>query len=197
PRVVVVTDRKELDRQIAATFAHTRLNPARATSGQNLVDLLKNGKADVITTIINKFNTAEKREHKNLSRDVFLLVDESHRSNYGLLATKMRAVFPNACYIGFTGTPLMKQEKNTMAKFGKLIHKYTIKDGVEDGAIVPLIYEGRFVEQHVDEANSDLWFQQTTKRLTEAQRDDLSRKWSSIRRLTSTDARIKRIALDI
>ena len=197
PKVVVVTDRKELDRQIAATFAHTRLNPARATSGRNLVELLGSGKADVVTTIINKFNTAEKMEHKNFSRDVFLLVDESHRSNYGLLATKMRAVFPNACYIGFTGTPLMKKEKNTMAKFGKLIHKYTIKDGVDDGAIVPLIYEGRFVEQNVDEANIDLWFKQTTKRFTEAQRDDLSRKWSSIRRLTSTDARIKRIALDI
>ena len=197
PKVVIVTDRKELDRQIAATFAHTRLNPARASSGRNLVQLLKSGKADVITTIINKFNTAEKLEHKDLSRDVFLLVDESHRSNYGELATKMRTVFPNACYIGFTGTPLMKKEKNTMAKFGKLIHKYTIADGVEDGAIVPLIYEGRFVEQHVDEENIDLWFQQTTKRLTESQRNDLSRKWSSIRRLTSTDARIKRIALDI
>ena len=82
----------------------------------------------------------------------------------------MRAVFPNACYIGFTGTPLMKKEKNTMAKFGKLIHKYTIKDGVEDGAIVPLIYEGRFVQQNVDEDNIDLWFKQTTKRLTETQR---------------------------
>lgn len=197
PKVVIVTDRKELDRQIAATFAHTRLNPARASSGRNLVELLNSGKADVITTIINKFNTAEKMEHKNLSRDVFLLVDESHRSNYGLLATKMRTVFPNACYIGFTGTPLMKKEKNTMAKFGGLIHKYTIRDGVEDGAIVPLIYEGRFVEQRVDEVNIDLWFQQTTKRLTEPQREDLSRKWSSIRRLTSTDARIKRIALDI
>ena len=133
PKVVIVTDRKELDRQIAATFAHTRLNPARASSGRNLVQLLKSGKADVITTIINKFNTAEKLEHKDLSRDVFLLVDESHRSNYGELATKMRTVFPNACYIGFTGTPLMKKEKNTMAKFGKLIHKYTIADGVEMG----------------------------------------------------------------
>lgn len=197
PRVIVVTDRKDLDRQITATFAHTRLTPARATSGRNLVKLLNSGKADVVTTIINKFNTAEKMEQRNFSRDVFLLVDESHRSNYGLLATKMRTVFPNACYIGFTGTPLMKKEKDTMQKFGGLIHKYTIRDGVEDGAIVPLIYDGRFVEQTVDEANIDLWFQQTTRRLTEAQREDLSRKWSSIRRLTSTDARIKRIALDI
>ncbi len=197
PKVVIVTDRKELDRQIAATFAHTRLKPARATSGRNLVELLESGKADVVTTLINKFDTAERMEHRDLSRDVFLLVDESHRSNYGLLATKMRTVFPNACYIGFTGTPLMKKEKNTLARFGKLIHTYTIRDGVADKAIVPLIYEGRFVEQTVDEANVDLWFKQTTKRLTEAQREDLSRKWSSIRRLTSTDARIRRIALDI
>lgn len=197
PRVVIVTDRKELDGQIAATFAHTRLNPARATSGRHLVELVNSGKADVITSIINKFNTAERMSTKNESRDVFILVDESHRSNYGIMATKMRSVFPNACYIGFTGTPLMKKEKNTMAKFGKLIHKYTIKDGVDDGAIVPLIYEGRFVDQNVDEENIDLWFEQTTKRLTDAQKEDLAKKWSSIRRLTSTDARIKRIALDI
>lgn len=197
PRVVIVTDRKELDAQIAATFAHTRLTPARATSGRHLVELVNSARADVITSIINKFNTVERQEVKNPSRDIFVLVDESHRSNYGLMATRMRSVFPNACYIGFTGTPLMKSEKNTMARFGRLIHKYTIRDGVEDGAIVPLIYEGRFVEQKVDEENIDLWFKQTTRRLTEAQREDLRKKWSSIRRLTSTDARIKRIALDI
>ena len=197
PRVVIVTDRKELDKQITETFSHTRLNPARATSGRHLVNLVNSSKADVITSIINKFNTVERLETKNFSRYIFILVDESHRSNYGLMATKMRSVFPNACYIGFTGTPLMKKEKNTMTKFGKLIHKYTIKDGVDDGAIVPLIYEGRFVEQTVDEQNIDLWFKQTTKRLTDAQKEDLRKKWSSIRRLTSTDARIKRIALDI
>lgn len=197
PRVVIVTDRKELDGQIAATFSHTRLNPARATSGRHLVELVASGKADVVTTIINKFNTAERLAARNTSRDVFVLIDESHRSNYGSMAAKMRTVFPNACYIGFTGTPLMKREKNTLTKFGKLIHKYTIQDGVEDGAIVPLIYEGRFVEQKVDEENIDMWFRQTTKRLTDPQKEDLRRKWSSIRRLTSTDARIKRIALDI
>lgn len=197
PRVVIVTDRKELDAQIAATFAHTRLTPARATSGRHLVELVNSARADVITSIINKFNTVERQEVKNPSRDIFVLVDESHRSNYGLMATRMRSVFPNACYIGFTGTPLMKSEKNTMARFGRLIHKYTIRDGVEDGAIVPLIYEGRFVEQKVDEENIDLWFKQTTRRLTEAQQEDLRKKWSSIRRLTSTNARIKRIALDI
>lgn len=197
PKVVIVTDRKELDKQIAKTFTHTRCRPARATSGKNLMGLIDEGKADIITTIINKFNTVENSGLKALGRDIFILVDESHRSNYGELSTKMRVVFPNACYIGFTGTPLMKSEKNTMTKFGKLIHKYTIKDGVEDRAIVPLIYEGRFVEQAVDEANIDLWFEQTTKRLNDKQKIDLKKKWSSMKHLASTEARIKRIALDI
>ena len=197
PRVVIVTDRKELDKQIAATFSHTRLSPARATSGKHLIELINSGSADVITSIINKFNTVESSGLKNDSRDIFVLIDESHRSNYGGLAAKMRVVFPNACYIGFTGTPLMKTEKNTMQKFGKLIHKYTIQDGVDDNAIVPLIYEGKFIEQTVDEQNIDLWFDQVTKRLTEPQKVDLKNKWSSIKRLGSTSERIKRIALDI
>jgi type I restriction enzyme R subunit len=197
PKVIIVTDRTDLDDQIKNTFANTRQTPAQAMSGRHLVKLVNNSKVDVITTIINKFNAAEQQDTRIDSRNVFVLVDESHRSNYGVMATKMRSVFPNACYIGFTGTPLMKAEKNTMAKFGKLIHKYTIQNGVDDKEIVPLIYEGRFVEQKVDEENIDLWFKQTTRRLTEAQQEDLRRKWSSIRRLTSTDARIKRIALDI
>ncbi|WP_288175314.1 type I restriction endonuclease subunit R [Sporofaciens musculi] len=197
PRVAIVTDRKELDKQIAKTFSHTRCRPARATSGKNLIDIIREGKADIITTVIHKFNTVEKSGLKARSRDIFVLVDESHRSNYGELAAKMRVVFPNACYIGFTGTPLMKKEKNTLTKFGKPIHKYTLIDGVNDKAIVPLIYEGRFVEQRVDEENIDLWFEQTTKRLNDKQKIDLKRKWSSMKRLTSTEARIKRIALDI
>ena len=197
PKVVIVTDRKELDKQIAKTFAHTRLSPARATSGKHLIELINSSSADVVTSIINKFNTVESSGLKNTSRDLFVLVDESHRTNYGSLATKMRTVFPNACYIGFTGTPLLKSQKSTLEKFGGLIHKYTIKDGVEDKAIVPLIYEGRFVEQNVDEANIDLWFDQVSKRLSEAQKVDLKNKWSSIKRLNSTDARIKRIALDV
>lgn len=197
PRIVIVTDRKELDRQIARTFAHTRLRPAMATSGKNLCTLIGEGKADIVTSLINKFNTAENCGIRNKSRDIFILVDESHRSNYGALATKMRTVFPNACYIGFTGTPLLKGEKLTLQKFGKLIHRYTIKDGVLDKAIVPLIYEGRFVDQTVEENNIDLWFETVTKKLSKKQIADLKTKWSSIQRLTSSDTRIKRIALDI
>ncbi|MDE5763727.1 MAG: type I restriction endonuclease subunit R [Ruminococcus sp.] len=199
PKVIIVTDRKDLDNQIAKTFAHTRLSPAKATSGKHLVELIQSNKADVVTTIINKFNTAENQKIKINDRNIFVLVDESHRSNYGTLATKMRIVFPYGCYIGFTGTPLMKKEKSTVGRFGggDYIHKYTIKDAVNDKAIVPLIYEGRFVDQKVDEENIDLWFEKTTRRLNERECEDLKRKWSSIKRLTSTDARIRRIAIDI
>lgn len=173
------------------------LKPARATSGKNLIELIQSDKTDIITAIINKFNAVESSGMKVEERDIFVLVDESHRTNYGTLAAKMRIVFKNACYIGFTGTPLMKNERNTMQKFGKLIHKYTISDGANDKAIVPLIYEGRFIEQVVDEGNIDLWFTQITKRLSEKQREDLKQKWAQLRRLTSTDARIRRIALDV
>lgn len=199
PKVIIVTDRKDLDNQIAKTFAHTRLSPAKATSGKHLVELIQSGKADVVTTIINKFNTAENQKIKINDRNIFVLVDESHRSNYGSLAAKMRTVFPCGCYIGFTGTPLMKKEKSTVGRFGGVdyIHKYTIKDAVDDKAIVRLIYEGRFVDQKVDEENIDLWFEKTTRRLNEREREDLKQKWSNIKRLTSTDARIRRIALDI
>ena len=197
PRVIVVTDRKDLDRQIAKTFSHTRLSPARATSGSNLFELIKSGKADIVTSVINKFNAVENRHLKEFSRDIIVLVDESHRTQYGELATKMRTVFPNACYIGFTGTPLMRSEKNTAARFGGMIHRYTIMDGVADKAIVPLIYESKFVEQNVDEKNIDLWFEQITKRLNDVQKIELKNKWSKLKHLNSTDARISRIALDI
>lgn len=199
PKVIIVTDRKDLDTQIDKTFAHTRLSPANATSGKNLIELIQSGKADVITTIINKFNTVANQKVKIENRNIFVLVDESHRSNYGSLAAKMRMVFPKGCYIGFTGTPLMKKEKSTVSRFGggDYIHKYTIKNAVNDKAIVPLLYEGRFVDQKVDEANIDLWFDKTTRRLNAYQKESLKKKWSSIQHLASTDARIRRIALDI
>lgn len=196
-KVVIVTDRKELDKQITRTFSNTKIKPSRATSGKGLINLIKEGKSDVITSIINKFNLAEKFSVKNESKDIFILVDESHRSNYGEFHIKMKRVFPNACYIGFTGTPLMKNDKTAIKFGGNYIHKYTIKDGVDDKSIVPLIYEGRFVEQRVDSDNIDLWFKKTCQRLTDKQKDELSRKWSSIQKLNSTNARIERIALDI
>jgi len=124
----------------------------------------------LVTTIINKFETALK--HSNLADDdpnVFVLVDESHRSQTGRygghsqFATKMRRLLPKACYLGFTGTPLLKKEKNTMSTFGRLIHRYAIDEAVADEAVVPLLYEGRLVEQQVTGNVIDRWFEKISE----------------------------------
>lgn len=111
PKVVVVTDRIELDKQIHKTFSHSRLKASRAMSGNHLVDLIQDNNADIITSLVHKFDTASSKQKPVESKDIFILVDESHRTQYGELHMKMRKVFPNACYLGFTGTPLMKKEK--------------------------------------------------------------------------------------
>ncbi|WP_408955808.1 type I restriction endonuclease subunit R [Natroniella sp. ANB-PHB2] len=198
-RVVVVTDRINLDKQIRKTFKHTRLKPNRATSGQNLIDLIEDNHADIITTVVNKFETASKKKVKIESRNIFILVDESHRSQYGELHTKMRLVFPNACYLGFTGTPLMKKEKNTMVKFGrrKPIHTYTIADGVEDNTIVPLLYEGKMVEQTVNKRAIDNRLEMITRHLNDEQTEEVKQKWSRFKKIATSDQRIKFIAFDI
>lgn len=197
PQVVIITDRIELDSQIHKTFNQSRLKAARANSGKHLVDLIKNRNADIITSLVHKFDTASKKQALVKSRDVFILVDESHRTQYGELHTKMRQVFPNACYLGFTGTPLMKDEKNTMVKFGRLIHKYTIKDGVDDKTIVPLLYEGRMVEQTVNRVALDNRLDMITRNLNDKQAELLRQKWSNFEKVASSEQRIRLIADDI
>ncbi|TYO94584.1 type I restriction endonuclease subunit R [Desulfallas thermosapovorans] len=197
PKVIVVTDRKELDKQIHRTFNHTRLKASRATSGKHLVELINDNRADIVMTLVHKFDTAAVKQKPVLSRDIFLLVDESHRTQYGELHNKMKQVFPNGCYLGFTGTPLMKKEKNTMVKFGKLIHTYTIADGVCDKAIVPLLYEGKMVEQTVNRKAVDHRLEMITRHLNEKQKEEVMRKWSRFERIASSDQRIKMVAFDI
>lgn len=197
PRVVVVTDRKELDKQIHQTFHHTRLKASRATSGKHLVTLISDQKADIVTTLVHKFPTASDKLKPLESREIFALVDESHRTQYGELHMKMKQVFPNACYLGFTGTPLMKKEKNTMIKFGKLIHKYTIADGVQDRAIVPLLYEGKMVEQSVNRKAIDKRLEIITRNLNKKQKEEVKRRWSQYEKLASSEQRIVLIAEDI
>lgn len=197
PKVVVVTDRIELDKQIHMTFTHTRLTAQRATSGRHLVELINDNSADVVTTLIHKFDTASNNQEPVTSKDIFVLVDESHRTNFGELHIKMKKVFPNACYLGFTGTPLMKNEKNTILKFGKLIHKYTISDGVADKAIVPLLYEGKMVEQTVNRKAIDTQLEIIVRNLNDRQKEEVKKKWSQFERIASSDQRLKLIAFDI
>lgn len=197
PRVVVVTDRKHLDKQIRDTFNHTRLKASRATSGNHLIKLIADNNADIITTLVHKFDAASKKTKATTSRDIFVLVDESHRTQYGEMHIKMKNVFPNACYLGFTGTPLMKKEKNTMIKFGKLIHSYTIREGVADKTILPLLYEGKRVEQTVNQKAIDQRLDMITRNLNDKQKEEVKQKWSRFDKIASSYQRITLIAFDI
>lgn len=198
PRLVLVTDRIDLDEQLEGTFKACGLEPKRATTGRNLLDLVATEKRAVVTTLINKFDTAlNVRDFSDPSEDVFLLVDESHRGQYGRLHSRMRKIFPNACYLGFTGTPILKTEKNTAAKFGGIIDVYAIDQAVKDKAVVPLLYEGRHVEQRVDETAIDAWFERVCAGLSEDQKADLKRKYARTARLFQTEQTIALIAFDV
>jgi len=199
PRIVLVTDRDDLDKQLGNTFAACGLEANRATSGRNLLELITNKESGIITTLIHKFDKAYAAEkYQDESPDIFILVDESHRTQFGSFSARMRQIFPNACYLGFTGTPLMKKEKNSFTKFGGLLEPhYSITQAVEDGAVVPLLYEGRHVEMNQNQSAVDLWFERHTKGLTDEQKADLKRKYARAEMLNKADQVIYMRAFDI
>ena len=203
PRIIIVTDRDDLDKQIKDTFRSCDMEPARATSGAHLSELIRDRKP-LITTIVNKFDSAVRgRDITDNDRNVFVLVDESHRTQTGRFgghsqfAGKMRRLLPQACYLGFTGTPLLKKEKNTLSTFGGLIHKYAIDEAVADGSVVPLLYEGRLVEQQIAGSVIDTWFDKISAGLTDSQKADLKRKFSRTDALSKTSQAIRAKAFDI
>ena len=203
PRIVIVTDRDDLDRQIKDTFKSCEREPVRATSGTHLISLIQD-RTPLITTIINKFDTAS-RVGQAIDEDpnVFVLVDESHRTQtgshggFGQLAGKMRRILGKACYLGFTGTPLLQREKNTLATFGGLIHRYAIDQAVRDEAVVSLLYEGRIVEQQINPETIDSWFDKLSEGLSEHQRADLKAKYSRLNALARTEQAIHARAFDV
>ena len=175
PRVIIVTDRKDLDKQIKDTFKNCNLKKevVQATSGENLLKLIKEKDLSVITTLVHKFQSAAKKKSGFVDNDknIFVLVDEAHRSQSGMANIEMNRIIPNACYIGFTGTPLMKNEKESWRKFGGYIDKYTIDDALQDKIILPLVYEGRYVELEQNAEQID----KHTDRVSE----DMSKKYNS------------------
>lgn len=199
PRIVLVTDRVDLDDQLYGTFKACEAEVVQARSGKHLEGLLRAPKARIITTLLQKFEAVAKRGKLVAdSPDIFVLVDESHRSQYGQDNVRMLKVLPNACYIGFTGTPLMGKEKNTARKFGGIIRPaYTIRQAVEDGAVVPLLYEGRLVVQEVDGKSLDQFFELVSEPLNDAQRADLKKKFSRADQLNQADQKIYRTAWDV
>ncbi|MEA3552920.1 MAG: HsdR family type I site-specific deoxyribonuclease, partial [Campylobacterota bacterium] len=169
-KIIIVTDRKDLDRQIHSTFKNSEIEASRARNGKDLVRLIQSGKS-VITTLIHKFETVVKQSTSIDNPNIFILVDESHRTQGGDLNKSMRRVFPNACYLGFTGTPLMRKEKSTISKFDGLLHKYTINQAVKDGAVLPLLYEGRLVNQWISDENGlDRRFEVLSRDLNDEQK---------------------------
>ena len=198
PRMLLVTDRDDLDKQLGNTFTACGLSKKRATSGRNLVKHLRD-KVNIITTLIHKFDKGWASEkYVDTSPDIFVLVDESHRTNFGWLAAKMRHVLPNACYLGFTGTPLLKKEKHSLKKFGGLIRPhYSIRQAVKDKAVLSLLYEGRHVEMVQNEATIDLWFDRHTSDLSKSQQADLKKKYARAETLNKSAQVIYMRAFDI
>lgn len=199
PKVIIVTDRIDLDKQISDTFKSCGKVVKKATSGEDLGNIIADNKETIITTVINKFQAAlRKKKVIDNSKNVFVLVDESHRSQYGSANALMQKVFPNACYIGFTGTPLMKKEKSTAVKFGGIIGTpYTINQAVEDEAVLPLYYESRLAVQNVTQNSIDKYFDIISRDLTDKQKADLKKKFSTRRILNEAEQKIANVALDI
>lgn len=197
-KIILVTDRVDLDDQIYKTFHHCGTQPVQAKTGKHLAELLRDNKARIITTVIDKFELAMgKAGVRDENPNIFVLVDESHRGQYGELHAKMKKALPNACFVGFTGTPVTKKDKNTIERFGGLIDTYTIEQAVEDKAVVPLLYEGRHVDQKVDSEAVDTWFERITSMLSAEQKRDLKKKFSSSDQLNKAEQKVMRIAWDV
>jgi type I restriction enzyme R subunit len=198
PKIVLVTDRTDLDNQITGTFRKCGMFVENATTGKRLVELLESKSDAVVTTIINKFVAAMKKISKPLeSHDIFVLVDEGHRTQYGTFNIEMQKTLPNACFIAMTGTPLFKKDKSTAVKFGGIIDAYTVDQAVKDKAVVPLLYEGRLARQTVNENPLDMFFGMVSEPLTEYQKADFKKKFSRADQLNGAEQKIYAIAWNI
>lgn len=199
-KIIIVTDRTDLDKQISDTFRKCSIIVDRASTWTHLVQLLESKSDAVITTIVNKFETAVKNMKEPLdSPNIFVLIDEWHRTQYWSFNIQMQRTLPNACFLAFTGTPLTKKEKSTSAKFGKIIDAYTVTEAVEDKTVVPLLYEWRHAHQDVNEKPIDRYFAKIVEKenLTDKQKADLKKKFSRADQLNIADQKVMAIARDI
>ena len=203
-RIVVVTDRVDLENQLSKTFASggelagkKDKEAAMATSGKRLAEQIGKGTERIIFSLIQKFNTATKMpECVNNSEDIIVLIDEGHRSQGGENHIRMKQALPNAAFVAFTGTPLLKDDKTTN-KFGPIVHAYTMQRAVEDQTVTPLLYEERIPDLDVNERAIDSWFERITEGLSDDQKADLKRKFAKKGQVYGAEDRIRLIALDI
>ncbi len=207
-RIIVVTDRIDLEKQLANTFmsggaygsdiaTKKEGERSKARSGKDLARRIGHGDERIVFSIINKFNTASKQpECYNPSPNIIVLIDEGHRSQSGENHERMRKALPNAAYVAFTGTPLLKDDK-TANKFGPIVHAYTMQRAVEDKTVTPLLYEERQPALTTNEQAIDNWFDKITAPLSDKQKTDLKKKFARKGAIYGSDARIELIAWDI
>jgi len=212
-RVLIITDRDELDKQIEKVYNGISEKIIRTKSCKDLLDKLNDTTPWLLCSLIHKFSNREETEYdeyinelrSNLPRDFkakgefYVFVDECHRTQSGDLHDAMKSILPNALFIGFTGTPLLKKDKKKSIEiFGKYIHTYKFDEAVKDNVVLDLRYEARDVEQKITSMdNIDRWFESKTKGLTDIAKTELKQKWGTIKNVFSSKSRLEKIVADI
>jgi len=210
-RVAIITDRDELDKQIEGVFEGAGEPIVRTTSGRDLMDRLGQATPRLLCSLVHKFGRRGvddfeafikelQEQPSHAVGEVFVFVDECHRTQSGKLNRAMKALLPNAVFIGFTGTPLLKTDKQTTFEvFGDYIHPtYKFSEAVEDKVVLDLVYEARDIDQHLgSEDKIDAWFEAKTKGLNHWQKDELKKKWGTMQSVLSSRSRMERVVADI
>ncbi|MDP2992077.1 MAG: HsdR family type I site-specific deoxyribonuclease, partial [Deltaproteobacteria bacterium] len=209
-RVAIITDRDELDKQIERVFNDAGEPIKRTTSGRDLMAQLAEAKPRLLCSLVHKFgkkgvdNFEEfikelKSQPTQAVGELFLFVDECHRTQSGKLNKTMKAMLPSAIFIGFTGTPLLKTDKQTSLEvFGKYIHTYKFNEAVADEVVLDLIYEARDIDQKISSLEKiDVWFESKTKGLNDFQKSELKKKWGTMQKVLSSRSRMEKVVSDI
>jgi type I restriction enzyme R subunit len=209
-RVALITDRDEMDKQIERVFHETGEKIERSTSGRDLMTQLGQATPRLLCSLVHKFGSKNVNDFDAFIQDleakpsttvgeVFVFVDECHRTQSGKLHRVMKAMMPNAVFIGFTGTPLLKKDKATSLEvFGGYIHTYKFSEGVADKVILDLIYEARDIDQHLGSQDKiDAWFEAKTKGLNDWQKEELKKQWGTMQHVLSSRSRMDRLVDDI
>ena len=217
-RVLLITDRTELDEQIEGVFKGVREAIYRTSSGADLAATLNQNIEWLICSLVHKFRSTGAGRNPSAAEDsflrelmaaipkdfsakgnIFVFVDEAHRTQSGVMHDAMKELLPGAMFIGFTGTPLLKTDKQTtLEKFGGFIHTYKYDEAVADGVVLDLRYEARSIDQHLTSAAQvDKWFDAKTKGMTDLARAALKKRWGTMQRVISAEPRIRQIASDI
>ncbi len=209
-RVAIITDRDELDKQIKSVFENAGEDIVRTNSGRHLMELLGQARPRLLCSLVHKFGRRDvenfdafieelKAKPTKTVGDVYIFVDECHRTQSGKLNKIMKAMIPNATFIGFTGTPLLKKDKATSLEvFGKYIHTYKFSEAVEDEVVLDLIYEARDIDQELgSQERVDAWFEAKTAGLNDWQKDELKKHWGTMQKVLSSRSRMDRVVSDI